>query len=149
MTGMNRIWTVALIAALGAWGCAKGPANHYATQAEKIKSLENKCAKLEDDYKAVAGARDQARRRVTALEEETAHQQKELADLRLVLKERDALKTQLEGRTGERDLLQARCDKLKKGIQSLLGQDDALLSPTPAGTAPLTSSTAAPVLGPS
>jgi hypothetical protein len=132
MRGSN-VLIVVLVAALGLWGCARGPAGHSAAQAERVRALEGKCAKLEEDYKAVAGARDQARRRVAGLEEEQARVQKELDTLQAAAKERDQLRQQVENRTTERDALQIRCDRLKKGLQSLLGQDDAML---PAGHQP-------------
>jgi hypothetical protein len=140
--------TIALVFVLGVWGCARGPVSGYAEQVERIRTLEGKCAKLEDDYKAVAGARDQARRRVAALEEDTARLQKELADHQAVVKERDALKQVVEARTGERDVLQVRCDRLKKGLQSLLGQDDAMISP-PATPVPVTAIPGTPRRNPS
>ena len=114
-------------------------------QSERIHALEGKCAKLEDDYKAVAGARDQARRKAASLEEDNARLHKELEQLRVVVRERDTLKKDLEARTGERDSVQARCDRLKKGLQSLLGQDDAA-APTPG--APVTAASG-PKLNPS
>jgi septal ring factor EnvC (AmiA/AmiB activator) len=137
MTRESKVLTVMLVAALGVWGCARGPANQSAAQAEKIRSLETKCGKLEDDYKAVAGARDQARQQVSALEEETSRLKKEVSHLRGVVRDRDSIKQQLESRTTERDTLQGRCDRLKKGLQNLLGQDDAMLSSPP--TTPVTS----------
>jgi hypothetical protein len=146
MTRAGKILTVILVAALGAWGCAKGPANHYAAQAERIRTLEGKCAKLEEDYRAVAAARDAARKRVAALEEENARLGKLVVDYQSVVKERDSLRAQLDARTSERDQFQARCDRMKKGLQSLLGQDDAMLSP---GSAPVTSAVPGPRLNPS
>jgi hypothetical protein len=148
MTRSDKIWAVVLVAALGVWGCAKGPANHYATQAERIRSLETKCGKLEDDYKAVAAARDQAKRRVAALEEDNTRLEKELADHKAVVKERDGLKQLVDTRTGERDLLQMRCDRIRKGIQSLIGQDDAMIAP-PAPAAPVTAAPAGTKVNPS
>ena len=145
MTRAGRTFTVMLVAALGVWGCARGPASHYAAQAERIRALENKCAKLEDDYRAVAGARDLARKRLSALEEQCDRLQKQVADHRAVVKERDGFRQQLEARTGERDLLQSRCDRMKKGLQSLLGQDDAMLSPA---TPPVMSTVSAPRVNP-
>jgi chromosome segregation ATPase len=147
MTRESKLLTVMLVATLGVWGCARGPANQSAAQAEKIRSLETKCSKLEDDYKAVAGARDQAKHQVSALEEEAARLKKELTHLRGVVRERDNFKQQLESRTTERDSLQTRCDKLKKGLQNLLGQDDAVLS-NPQAT-PVTSSASGSNLNPS
>jgi hypothetical protein len=143
---MGKVWTIVLVAVLGVWGCAKGPANHYATQAERIQALENKCAKLEDDYKAVAGARDLVKKRVAALEEENTRLHKELANLQAVAKERDAFRQQAEQRTGERDVLQQRCEHLKKGLQTLLGQDDAMTTPA---TPPVTAAPTGPALNPS
>ncbi len=148
MTRSDKIATVMLVAALGVWGCAKGPANQAAAQAERIHALETKCGKLEDDYKAVASARDQAKRRVASLEEENARLEKELADHLAVVKERDNLKQVVDARTSERDLLQLRCDRIKKGIQSLIGQDDAMIAP-PAPTAPVTVAPAGPKVNPS
>ena len=136
---MNRIskpLLVLLVAAVGVWGCSQANPGQSAAQAEQIKALQTKCNKLEDDYKAAAAARDQARKRVATLEEErtqideqVAQLQKEVEAGKLVTKERDELRQQVESRTGERDTLQARCDKLKKGLQTLLGQDDALSVP--------------------
>ena len=117
MTGTSKVLVILLVATLGVWGCAQGPANHSA-QGEKIRNLESKCAKLEEDYRAVAAARDQARKRATTLE----------AERQATACERDELRVQVKARTGERDTLQGRCDRLKKGLQNLLGEDDAALA---------------------
>jgi chromosome segregation ATPase len=133
MTRTNKALIVLVVASLGVWGCAQGPANHSA-QNEKLRNLESKCAKLEEDYRAVAAARDQARKRATTLETDL---RKEAADRQAAASERDELRTQVKARTGERDSLQTRCDRLKKGLQSLLGEDDAALAapPSPVSTA--------------
>lgn len=135
MTRFRKALIVVVVASLGLWGCAKGPAGTHAGQNERIRSLEGKCAKLEDDYRAVAGARDQFRKRLDGLLADRDRLQKELATKRVLLKERDALRLEVNSRTVERDALQNRCDRLKKGLQNLIGQDEALqASPTPAGT---------------
>lgn len=139
MTRGGKALSVMLVAILGLWGCARGPVGQ-SSQAERLRSLETKCSKLEDDYRSVAGARDQARRQVTALEVERARLQKELADKQALLKERDVLRQQVSVRTNERDSLKQRCDRLKKGLQELLGQDDAMLT-TPATPAAASTST--------
>jgi len=127
MTRGGKVFSVMLVAFLGLWGCARGPAGS-SVQAERIRALETKCAKLEDDYRSVAAARDQARKQVAALESEKARLQKELADKQALIKERDALRQQVAARTSERDHLKLRCERLKKGLQELLGQDDAMLA---------------------
>jgi hypothetical protein len=137
MTRGGKALSVMFVVFLGLWGCARGPVGQSG-QAERLHSLESKCSKLEDDYRAVASARDQARKQVDALEVERKRLQKDLADKQVVLKERDLLRQQVSARTSERDNLQLRCDRLKKGLQSLLGQDDALL---PAPAAPTATST--------
>lgn len=127
MTRGGKALSVMLVALLGLWGCAKGPAGH---SVDRVRTLEAKCGKLEDDYRAVAHARDQARKQAAALEAERTRMQKDLA---AAVRERDALRQQITTRTSERDTLQLRCDRMKKGLQNLLGQDDALL-PAPPGT---------------
>ncbi len=135
MTRTSKSMMVLLVAAVGLWGCSQGP-SQSAAQADRIKALESKCAKLEDDYKAAAAARDQARKKVSTLEEERAQideqtivMQKEIEAGKAIAKERDSLRQQMEARTTERDQLQTRCEKMKKGLQTLLGQDDAASTP--------------------
>ncbi len=127
MTRSGKALSVMLVALVGLWGCARGPVGQSA-QAERIRSLESKCARLEDDYRAVASARDQARKQLATLETEKANL---LTEKQSVVTERDSLRQQIATRTNERDNLKVRCERMKKGLQELLGQDDALL-PAPA-----------------
>jgi chromosome segregation ATPase len=150
MKRAGKLLTVLLVGILGVWGCAQGPANSGA-QADKIQKLESKCAELEKDYRVAASARDSENKKATALQEENKNLQKQIAEQKAQLqkdkdaekaiaRERDDLRQQIEARTSERDVLQSRCDRLKKGLQNLLGQDDS------ASAAPSTA-TSAPVLG--
>ncbi|HEY7327031.1 MAG TPA: hypothetical protein VH592_05300 [Gemmataceae bacterium] len=145
MTRGGKAFSVMLVVFLGLWGCARGPVGQSA-QAERIRSLETKCTKLEDDYRSVAAARDQARKLQAALEAERTRLQKDLADKQVVLEERDALRKQIATRTNERDNLRLRCERLKKGLQELLGQDDAML---PGTSVPTATSNNTPVVFPS
>jgi uncharacterized coiled-coil DUF342 family protein len=122
MTRGSKALIVLIVAALGVWGCANGPANQQTSQNDRIKALETKCGKLEEDYRSAATARDQARKRLASVEEERES----------LVKERDDLHKQVEQRTGERDLMQTRCERMRKGLQNLIGQDDAMLHPAPA-----------------
>jgi chromosome segregation ATPase len=133
MTRSGKMLSVMLVVFLGIWGCARAPVGASA-QAERLHNLETKCSKLEDDYRAVAAARDQARKQVAALESERTRLQKDLAEKQAILQERDELKQQIAARISERDNLQQRCDRIKKGLQSILGQDDAMLPTQPAST---------------
>jgi|SRR5258707_1894217 TolA-binding protein len=138
----NHLVVVIVVATLGLWGCAQG--NSAVTQAERIHALEARCSRLEDDYRAAVTVRDQARKKTTTLEEQLAQLQKDFAaqqeTAKQVVKERDELRQAVESRTSERDLLQSRCERLKKGLQNLLGQDDAMATGTtpPAAAAPTT-----------
>jgi chromosome segregation ATPase len=135
-----------VLATLVLWGCNQG--GNSGGQAERIKSLEARCAKLEDDYRAAATVRDQARKKAQTLEEDLAQLQKDFAaqkkqreteqeEANVVTKERNELRQIVESRTSERDVLQTRCERLKKGLQNLLGQDEAATSaPPPVTTGP-------------
>ena len=139
MTRGGKVLSVMLVVLLGLWGCARGPVGNSA-QTERIHTLETQCAKLKDDYHSVAGARDKAFEEVKALKAEQARLQKDLAERH---RERDTLRQQVATCTSERDNLQLRCDRLKKGLQNLLGQDDAML-PAPAPTSTSSNSTPLP-----
>lgn len=123
--------TILIVAALGLWGCAQGQ-GPSAAQAEKVRALESKIAKLEDDYRAVVAARDGLRKKVAALEEEQAknHQELEahqplLKERLALLKDREELQQQLGSRTTERDEARTQLEGVRKGLRSLLGQADA------------------------
>jgi TolA-binding protein len=124
MTRANKALALLLVAAFGLWGCAQGPANGSAN-AERIKALEGKCGKLEDDYRAVAAARDQVRKKLTEVENDRNKLRQESEQQKALLKDHEELKQQLTSRTTERDAVQNQFDAFRKGIRSLLGQADA------------------------
>jgi len=145
MSRNGKALIVLMVAALGLWGCAQSPMSQATAHAERIRALEAKCVKLEDDYRAVASERDKLRKQTASLETENVRlekvrlqMQKEVDHLRLVMQERDQLRQVVETRTTERDFLQGRCEKLKKGLQALIGQDDAMLPNTVNPAAPVT-----------
>jgi len=127
MSPANKALIVALLGTLGAWGCAKGPSS--AGSAERVKALEAKLAKLEEDFRAVALARDQVRQKLIGVEEQKNQLQKQ----------RDELRVQITTRTGERDAVQSQYDQFRKAIKDLLGQADAGASTSPAPINALTS----------
>jgi septal ring factor EnvC (AmiA/AmiB activator) len=124
MTRANRALAVVVVACLGLWGCAQGPTNG-AANAERLRSLETKHAKLEDDFRAATAARDQLRKKLASAEEQRAQLQQQVEQIQPAVQERDQLKTELTARIGERDGLQAQFDQFRKGIRSLLGQVEA------------------------
>jgi uncharacterized coiled-coil DUF342 family protein len=138
MTRGSKALAVVVVAALGLWGCAQGTNGNTA---ERVKQLDNECARLKEDYRSVAGARDRLRQQVTEMEAERERLQKEVEkqvalakDKETLAKERDDLIQQVSTRTTERDAVQGQLEQVRKGLRSLLGQADAALggSTTPA-----------------
>jgi chromosome segregation ATPase len=129
-----------LVFGLGIWGCAQGPAGGSSTS-ERLKALESKCGKLEEDQKALSAARDQLRKKLAESEDVRAKIQHDLQDSQTAVKERDELRQQVNSRTAERDTLQTQMEQLRKGIRGLLSQVDGVTSQ------PVTSAT--PIAAPS
>jgi chromosome segregation ATPase len=130
MIRVKKALVVAVVAALGLWGCARGPAGNGNASGEKAKALEQKVSKLEEDFRVAATARDQARQRLTALEEQRAQLEKEMTRLKGAVKERDDLRQQVAVRTTERDALQSQYDQFRKAIRDLVGQAEAASAPS-------------------
>ena len=87
---------------------------------------------MEEDYKAVAAARDGLRKRLTAIEEEQSRLQQECDAHQPLLKERENLIKEKEDlvqkvnlRTTERNAMQNQLESVRKGLQNLLGQTSA------------------------
>lgn len=139
LSGIVKILIVVVVVCLGLWGCARKP--NQAANAERVNALETKCQKLEQDYRAIAQAREKARKDLAALEEEGERLRGQLGSAtaeREVLKklvaerngERDDLRQQLAQKTVERDSLATRCERFRKGVQQLLISD---ANPAPQG----------------
>jgi septal ring factor EnvC (AmiA/AmiB activator) len=144
MNRASKALIVLVVAALGVWGCAQGPGQPNAANAEQIKVLEGKVAKLEDAYRSVTAGRDQIRKKLADVEEQKEKLQHELTQLQNTLtKERDELKAQLVARTAERDAVVTQFEVLRKGVRSLLSQADAAMP----NTGPTLTSTEPPVPG--
>jgi hypothetical protein len=133
MSRTNKALSVLVVSFLGLWGCTQGPGNANG-QTERVKKLEEKCARLEEDFRLRSIERDDARKQAAGLEqektqltEERTRLQKELDQLKLVVKERDRLRQEVELKT-------ARCEKLKAGLKNLISEDDAMLTLPPAVT---------------
>src|SRR5262249_21947173 len=100
-----------VVASLGIWGCARGPANG-SVSLERIRALEEKIAKLEDDFRASIAVRDQLRKKLATADEERNQ----------LHKERDELRQQL-------GTVQDQFVKSSKEIKNLLGQLEQPSSP--------------------
>jgi septal ring factor EnvC (AmiA/AmiB activator) len=121
MSQAQKALSVLVVACLGLWGCTQGAANGHATT-ERMRALEHKTAKLEEDFRAVVAVREQLRKQLTAAQQERSQLGEQVDELRAVAKERDELRQQLAARTSERDTVQNQFDQFRKGIKTLLGQ---------------------------
>ena len=92
------------------WGCA--PATQ---QPVADKSVDARVTKLERELKTVQEASNALAAQIKA----------EQARTKEIEKEREDLKVQLKGRTGERDLVQNQYDGFRKSLKELLSQADA------------------------
>ncbi len=121
MSQTHKGLIVLMVALFGLWGCAQGPTKGPA-YAERIKALESKIAKLEDDVRSSLAIRDQLRKRLASVEGERNQLGQQVEQLQLVAKERDDLRQQLTVRTSERDNLQSQYNQFRMGLKNLLGQ---------------------------
>jgi septal ring factor EnvC (AmiA/AmiB activator) len=140
MSSANKaLLIVMVVATLGLWGCAQNPGS--SAHSARIRDLESRNAKLEEDYRAVVSTRDQYRKRLNSTEERKAELTQELE---AALRERDELRQLVSTRQGERDALHGQLIQLGKELQSLAGRIEAATATT--ANPPVTS--AAPVGNP-
>jgi chromosome segregation ATPase len=115
---------VMLTSVLGMWGCTQNGASPSASS--RLRELEAKTARLEDDFKSVSAARDQARTKLANAEEQRLLL---TAQLEALTRERDEFKAQSKNRTAERDNLQSQLAQFGRDLKSLLTKvDEAALS---------------------
>lgn len=127
MKRMHKALIVAFVASFGLWGCAQGPTNGPASL-ERLRALETKNTKLEEDFRAAAATRDQLRKKLTEVE---AQREQQAGQLQVLHKERDDLQRQLTARTGERDTAMTQYEDFRKNIRDLLGRAEAKLPGQP------------------
>jgi len=137
MTSVKQWLCVLTLALIGAWGCSQqetaGPSS-----ADRAKALEVKNTKLEEDFRAVAAARDQLRRKLAAADEQQQQLQKQIDEMQVARRERDEAVKQLSVRTVERDNLVGQLEGFRKSLRDLLGQVEVAI---PHDAEPVTTAT--------
>jgi hypothetical protein len=127
MNRTNKGLVVLTVALMGVWGCAQSSTPGPSTT-DRLRALEVKNTKLEEDFRAVAAARDQVRRKLAAAEEQLKQAEQQAADqVQAAVKEKEEVKLLLAARTGERDAMVLQFDAFRKNIKELLGQAEAAL----------------------
>jgi len=130
----KALMVVMVTTLLGLWGCTQNSSS--ASSSARLRELEARAARLEDDYKTAVAARDQARKKVNLLEEQRAQLAQQLEQLQRVARERDELRQQLTTRTVERDALQAGLLQFSRDLQNLATKVDQVAQGSGAAAPP-------------
>jgi septal ring factor EnvC (AmiA/AmiB activator) len=113
---------ICIVALFGIWGCSRTPsADGNAATAEKLKAVETKLARLEDDFRAAASARDQLSKKLIAAEEARTALHGQVERL---IRESKAKDAEIATRTTERDQLSGQYKMFREGIREWLAKAD-------------------------
>lgn len=132
----HRALAVLLVSVFGLWGCSRAPSNTVADNgsAEKLKSVEGKLAKLEDEFRLANSSREQMRKKMNEAEEGQKQLQAQLDALKDTIK---AKEDAIAKRTAERDQMVAQYESFRKNVKDLLFKaEEALAKPETTPTVP-------------
>jgi chromosome segregation ATPase len=122
MPRSHQVLGIAIVAVVGIWGCSRAPsADSASATAEKLKTVEAKLARLEEDFRAAASARDQLSQKLHAAENARTALQADVAKLARDMKAKDDL---IQTRTAERDQALSQLKALKDGLKEILAKLD-------------------------
>ena len=119
---------VLLVTLFGLWGCSRAPSADTGSSAtaEKLRAVETKLARLEDDFRAASAARDQLSKKLIAAEEARTTLVMQVDRLGKDLKARDEQITQ---RTAERDEAAGQFKALKDELRELMAKAENGMKP--------------------
>lgn len=137
MTRSRNVLGLLLLTLAGVWGCARVPGGSPdAAAGARAAQAEARAQRLEEDFRAVASARDAARKGLAAAAAERDEARQKLTeataaadDLR---RKGEAAEAALAGRTAERDAVQTQFDAFRRSLRDMLGQAEAAAAPAPA-----------------
>ncbi len=130
-------WLIAVlvVCSLGLWGCTQQKTGAITL---KIRELETRYTKLEEDYRVLQATHEQNRKRLAQSEAQRLALDKQKTDLSQQLqttsKERDDLRKQVTQRTFERDTAQTHLQQFNKELQALAGRVETALNQSPPGS---------------
>ena len=126
---------VLIVTVFGLWGCSRAPsADGGAATADKLKAVEAKLARLEDDFRAAASARDQLSKKLIAAEEARVALQ---VQLDRTTREAKAKEEQLQARTAERDQAAGQYRALTDELKGLLSKAENGMKPESSPAVPV------------
>jgi chromosome segregation ATPase len=114
-----------LFSSLSLWGCTHQ--KNGATNS-KIRDLETRHSKLEEDYRVVVAANDSNRKKIANIEAQRAELAQQVEELKAIAQERDELKKSLATRTGERDNAQSQLSQFSRDLQALASRAEAAVA---------------------
>ena len=120
---------VLLVTLFGLWGCSRAPSADTKTSAataEKLRAVETKLARLEDDFRTAAAARDQLSKKLIAAEEARTTLAVQVDRLGKDLKAKDE---QIARRTAERDEAAGQFRALKDELRLLMAKAENGMRP--------------------
>ena len=120
---------VFLVCSLGLWGCAQQQTGAITT---KIRDLETRYSKLEEDYRVLQTTNEQNRKRLLQSESQRAAVEQQTTDLTKQLEattdQREDFRKQVTQRTTERDTAQASLMQFSKELQALVGRVESAVN---------------------
>jgi chromosome segregation ATPase len=134
-----------LTAVLGVWGCTQ---NRGSSGSARIRDLEARNAKLEEDYRAAVADAAQVRKKLTAAETQAARLAEQAKELEAVCQERDRLRQQVSTAVSEKNAVHAQLVQFGRELQNLAVKIDAAATGQPAPP-PVTSAAQVSAPGPS
>jgi len=132
MSRSHRALGVLVVALFGLWGCSRAPSADSGS--EKLKAVEAKLTRLEDDFRAASSARDQLGKKLLAAEEARTALLKQVEALTRDGRAKDEL---IQARTGERDQVTGQLKSLKDGLKELLARAEGDPKPDGSPAAPI------------
>jgi len=124
-TAGTAFLAVLVISSLGIWGCAQ---QKNSAQTRKIRDLEARYCKMEEDYRTVVAASESTRKNLARLELQRVELSQQVEDLKTVVQEREELKQKLVARTQERDTFQQQLVQFSKDLRSLAQRAESVAS---------------------
>lgn len=121
----SKFLLVFLITLIGAWGCTQSQGD-LRSAAAKIRHLEYRNAKLEEDYRAGVAENAALKKKLATAVKQFEDLNVQFKEMQTVLKERDELQTKLNASLGERDALKVQLTTFSKELQAFVGRVEQL-----------------------
>jgi predicted RNase H-like nuclease (RuvC/YqgF family) len=117
----HHLLLVVVITTIGVWGCSQSGTDARSAAA-KIRHLEYRNTKLEEDYRASVAEVAALKKKLTAALKQVEDVSKHNEELQTTAREREELQQKLNLSVGERDALRIQLTTFSKELQALAGR---------------------------